>query len=266
MSPADPPPETPAPPYGRGEVWWPSTPLRVDDLDSTIDVLIPAFNEQTSLPSVLKSIPDDWVRRVVVVDNGSTDDTAAVARSHGADVVPEPNRGYGAACLAGIRTLDEAPPDIVCFIDGDFSDDPSQLPRVVRPIVQDDVELVIGSRSVGARETGALEPQSRFGNWLACLLLEAMHGYRFTDLGPFRAIRWSALRALNMRDEDFGWTVEMQMKAARQKMRCVEVPVDYRRRRAGTSKISGTIDGSLRAGAKILWTLGKGLLQAKSDS
>jgi glycosyltransferase involved in cell wall biosynthesis len=191
---------------------------------------------------------------VIVVDNGSTDRTAQVARAHGAQVVHEPHRGYGSACLAGMAAL---APDVtvVAFMDGDGSDDPADLPRLLEPIVRGDADMVLGSRVLGERETGALTPQQRFGNALATVLLRALHGARYSDLGPFRAIRREALDRLGMRDTSFGWTVEMQIKAARHGLRVQEIPVHYRKRRAGQSKISGTLRGTISAGAKITWTI-----------
>jgi len=194
------------------------------------------------------------VRRVIVADNGSTDSTARVAREHGAMVVFEPRRGYGAACLKAIAALGADPPDVVLFLDADLSDDPTEAPLVLGPILEGRADLVVGSRVLGEREPGALTPHARFGNWLATRLLAALYGARYTDLGPFRAIRYDALLSLGMKDRDFGWTVEMQVKAARHGLRHAEVPVRYRRR-MGRSKISGTLSGSVRAGAKILTVL-----------
>lgn len=240
--------------FGRGEVWWPPD-WSADPPEQSVDLLIPALDEEESLPGVLDEVPVDWIRRIVVVDNGSTDATAERAEANGAEVVHEPQQGYGTACLAGLDYLSDDPPEIVAFMDADHSDVPGQLPRVLAPIVSGPAELVIGSRTIGRRERAALTPQARFGNQLACTLMELMYDYRFTDLGPFRAIRWGALDRLEMSDPDFGWTVEMQVKAARQQLQVVEVPVSYRRRRVGTSKISGTLKGSMMAGYKILWTI-----------
>ena len=221
----------------------------------TIDVLIPAWNEERSLPRVLAAIPRPPVRRVVVADNNSRDGTARVAREGGAVVVPATVQGYGSACLAGLDFLRaNDPPDVVVFLDADFSDHPEELRSVVAPILGGGADLVIGSRILGRRERGALLPQARAGNLIACTLIRLLYGHRYTDLGPFRAVRWPALESLGMRDGDFGWTAEMQVKALRRGLRVVEVPVSYRRR-IGVSKITGTVRGTLMAGYKILWTV-----------
>ena len=191
-----------------------------------------------------------------MADNGSADATAEVARAHGAEVVLEPERGYGAACLRALAHLAGDPPDVVVFMDGDYSDHPAELPLLVDPISSGDADLVIGSRARGRRARGALSPQQRLGNAIACHALRALYGARYTDLGPFRAIRWETLQTLDMRDRNFGWTVEMQIKAARRAVRAIEVPVSYRAR-IGVSKVSGTVRGSVSAGAKILWLLGR---------
>lgn len=224
-----------------------------------IDVLIPAFNEEKSLPLVLAAIPKAWVRQVIVCDNGSTDLTATVAEKAGAKVVAATQRGYGSACLAGIRYLHNLPaseqPEILVFLDGDYSDYPEDLPEVAGPILNDGKDLVIGSRILGRCAPGAMTAPQRFGNWLAPLLIRWLYGYRFTDLGPFRAIRWDRLLALNLRDTNYGWTVEMQVQAARHGLRCAEVPVRYRKRAGGKSKVSGTLKGVLLAGWKIISTI-----------
>ena len=217
-----------------------------------IAVVIPAHNEEAAIGKVLAAIPGCLVGQVVVVDNGSTDATAARARSMGATVVREERRGYGRACLAGIAALGN--PDIVVFLDGDFSDYPEEMPALIAPLLESNADLVIGSRTLGKRQRGAILPQARLGTVLAPRLIRRFFGVAFTDLGPFRAIRFDALNRLNMEDCDFGWTVEMQVKAARMGMRVAEVPVRYRRR-IGDSKISGTIRGSLGAGCKILLTI-----------
>jgi glycosyltransferase involved in cell wall biosynthesis len=218
-----------------------------------VAVVIPALDEERSLPLVLAALPRG--PRVVVVDNGSSDGTARVAARAGAKVVAEPRRGYGRACLAGLAHLSGSPPAVVAFLDGDYSDDPGELPGLVAPILEDRADLVIGSRVLGRVERGALQPQQRLGNWLACALIHGLYGRRFTDLGPFRALRWDALRRLALSDPDFGWNVEMQVKALRRGLRVVEVPVRYRPRRVGSSKISGTLSGTVRAGYKILYTV-----------
>jgi glycosyltransferase involved in cell wall biosynthesis len=219
-----------------------------------IDVIIPAFNEEASIAAVLADIPRPLVRRIVVVDNASTDRTAEAAAAAGAVVIHEPARGYGSACLAGLRHIAADPPSIVTFLDADYSDRPEELPSVVQPLLDGTADLVVGSRVTGEREPGALLPQARFGNWLATRLIHLLYGERMTDLGPFRAISWPRLVELRMADRDFGWTVEMQVKAARAGLRYREVPVSYRKR-IGTSKITGTVSGSVRAGWKILYTI-----------
>ena len=218
----------------------------------SVGVVIPAFNEEAAIGRVLDDIPTDLVDQVVVVDNGSTDGTAARARQRGAQVVDEPRRGYGQACLAGISALDRV--EIVVFLDGDYSDHPDEMPALLDPLRRGEADLVIGSRILGEAEKGALLPQARFGNLLATWLLRRLFGVAYTDLGPFRAIRFEALQRLRMQDRTFGWTVEMQVKAARLGLRHAEVPVRYRRR-IGSSKISGTFRGAVGAGWKILWTI-----------
>jgi glycosyltransferase involved in cell wall biosynthesis len=231
-----------------------------------VAIIIPALDEERSIARVLDEIPragDGFrVSEVVVVDNGSRDATAEIARRAGTRVVAEPRRGYGRACLAGIAALAplassaplaSPPPDVVVFLDADASDAPAEMPRLLARIAAGD-DLVIGSRVLGEAEPGALAPHARHGNRLACALLRVLFGARFTDLGPFRAIRYDALRSLGMRDTSYGWTVEMQLRAVRAGLRCSEVPVSYRRR-LGRSKITGTVRGSVGAGAKIMWTI-----------
>ena len=224
-------------------------------------VVIPALDEAHALTGVLAAVPRSGagfeVRDVVVVDNGSIDATAAVALSGGAIVVTEPRRGYGAACLAGLAHLRSRPPFVVAFLDADHSDDPTELGLVLAPIVRGEADLVIGSRVLGTREPGALTPVQQFGNAVAASLMRILFAGRFTDLGPFRAIRWDALERLAMRDRAYGWTVEMQARALRARLRCVEVPVRYRRRRLGASKVSGTLRGVWGAGTQILITLAR---------
>jgi glycosyltransferase involved in cell wall biosynthesis len=220
-----------------------------------VAILIPVFNERDSLPLVVGAIPMDRVDEIVVVDNGSTDGTETIARGLPVRLVHEARRGYGSACLAGAAALAGRPPDILVFLDGDFSDHPDELVRLLESIARG-ADLVIGSRMLGIREPGALLPQARVGNALACFLIRVLYGHRYTDLGPFRAIRWEAYQRLGMEDTNFGWTCEMQVKAVRTGLRIDEVPVSYRRR-VGVSKITGTVSGTLRAGYKILWTIAR---------
>jgi glycosyltransferase involved in cell wall biosynthesis len=219
-----------------------------------ISVLIPAFNEEKSIAQVIKELPGEIVDEIVVVDNASTDTTHDIALRHGAKVVREPHRGYGAACLKGLASIVNT--DIVVILDGDHSDYPGQIIRLVEPIVVGDADFVIGSRVLGKREDGALTPQQYWGNKLAVFLIYRLFGHKFTDMGPFRAIRFESIKRLNMTDKNFGWNVEMQVKAIRQGLRIREVSVDYRRR-IGTSKISGTLSGTIKAGAKIIFTIFK---------
>jgi len=223
-------------------------------------VIIPAFNEQDSLPHVLRDLPP--VGRVIVANNASSDRTAEVAAEAGALVVNEPRRGYGSACLSGMRELERlietgaSSPEVIVFLDADYSDFPEQLPELVAPLFQDRADFVLGSRLLGEREPGAMPPQSLYGNKLACGLMRLLFGARYTDLGPFRAIRYPHLLALEMSDTNFGWTVEMQIKAAKAKLRTLELPVRYRKR-IGASKISGTVRGTILAGSKILYLIAK---------
>ena len=221
-----------------------------------VDLVVPARNEQDNISALLAAVPRDFLRHIVVADNGSTDQTALLARQAGAVVVHEPQLGYGAACLAGLAWLaqQETPPDAVAFIDADLADDPAGLPRLCEPILNNTTDLVIGSR-VRLANKGALTTPQRIGSLLACGLIRLITGTRFTDLGPMRAVRWSSLQELNMADQTWGWTVEMQFKAATHGLRTTEQDVPYRPRRAGTSKISGSISGSVRAGWKIIATL-----------
>jgi len=223
-----------------------------------IVVIIPAYNEENSVGRVIKDIPTNLVREVIVVNNNSNDKTAGVAKSAGATVLDELRQGYGFACLKGIDYLKkmEQKPDIVVFLDADYSDHPEELPQIVAPILESDVELVIGSRALGDKERGSMTPQQVFGNWLATKLMKWFYGVVYTDLGPFRAIKYDRLIDLNMCDETYGWTVEMQVKAAKQGLKSIEIPVSYRVR-VGKSKISGTIKGTILAGYKIITTIFK---------
>ena len=224
---------------------------------SRISIIIPAYNEESSIGLVLDALPQEKLHEIIVVDNGSTDATALVAQEHGARVVKEPRKGYGSACLKGIDELDA--PDIVVFIDGDFSDFPEEIVLLISPIETGEKDFVLGSRMILPKSQLALLPQARYGNRLAVFLIKLFFKHEFTDLGPFRAIRYSSLMSIGMKDMDFGWTVEMQIKAVRNGLRIQEVPVNYRKR-VGISKISGTVLGTFRAGTKIIYTIFKYLL------
>lgn len=221
-----------------------------------IDVIIPAFNEEEAVGHVVDDIPKDLVRNIVVVNNASSDNTRVVAESAGAIVVDQPERGYGNACLKGMEYLrsQQIQPDVVVFIDADHSDHPEEMPQVVQPILEQSMDMVIGSRALGNRERGSMTIPQVFGNWLATNMLRVLYGAHYTDLGPFRAIRWQTLEALQMVDRNYGWTVEMQLKAAKQGLKVCEVPVNYRKR-IGFSKISGTLKGAILAGYKIIKTI-----------
>jgi glycosyltransferase involved in cell wall biosynthesis len=223
-----------------------------------VDLIIPAFNEQPSIAKVIREIPMHLLREVIVVDNNSHDDTAQAARSAGATVLSETRPGYGSACLKGLAYVQSKPepPHIVAFMDADYSDFPQQLSRLLAPIQNGTADLVIGSRALGSREAGSMTLPQRFGNRLAVVLIQMIYGEKFTDLGPFRAISYPALLSLKMSDTNYGWTVEMQIKAIRKSLRCTEVAVDYRQR-IGISKVSGTLRGVVGAGYKILYTIFK---------
>ena len=224
---------------------------------SRISIIIPAYNEESSIGLVIDALPQEKIHEIIVVDNGSTDATARVAQEHGARVVKEPRKGYGSACLKGIDELDA--PDIVVFIDGDFSDFPEEIVLLISPIETGEKDFVLGSRMIFPKSQSALLPQARYGNRLAVFLIKLFFKHEFTDLGPFRAIRYSSLMSIGMKDMDFGWTVEMQIKAVRNGLRIQEVPVNYRKR-IGISKITGTVLGTFRAGVKIIYTIFKYLL------
>ena len=225
-----------------------------------VDVIIPAFNEEDSIEKVINEIPKELVREIIVCDNKSTDETSDRAKNAGATVLYEGTRGYGNACLKGMAYIaaKSALPDVIVFMDGDYSDYPEEMKQLLEPIQHKGVDLVIGSRALGNMERGSMTPQQIFGNWLATSLLKIFYGYKFTDLGPFRAIKYDKLVELNMQDKTYGWTVEMQIKAAKNKFVCTEVPVNYRKR-IGVSKVSGTVKGTILAGHKILWTLFKNI-------
>ena len=226
-----------------------------------IDVIIPAYNESASIGKVIGDIPRELVRDILVCNNNSTDATASVAAAAGAIVIDQPLRGYGNACLAGMAYIKERPlveqPDIIVFMDGDYSDYPQEMKALLSPL-KEGKDLVIGSRVKGNPDRGSLTIPQRFGNWLATRLIHMRYGFRFSDLGPFRAIRWQKLLSLDMQGKNYGWTVEMQVKALQHQLACAEVPVSYRKR-IGTSKVSGTVKGSILAGYKILWTIFKSL-------
>ncbi|MGB0870250.1 MAG: glycosyltransferase family 2 protein [Flavobacteriales bacterium] len=217
-----------------------------------IKVIIPAYNEQESIGKVIDDIPK-IVNEIIVVNNNSTDNTKDVALKHGATVLDEFNKGYGFACLKGMEYISNQveKPSIIVFLDGDYSDYPEQLIEIIEPIEKDDIDLVIGTRNTDKRQKNSMTPQQVFGNWLATTLMRWFFKSTFTDLGPFRAIKYQKLLDLNMVDKTYGWTVEMQLKALKQKLTYTEIPVKYRER-IGTSKVSGTVKGSILAGYKIL--------------
>lgn len=237
---------------------------------SEVVVIIPALNEQASLPLVLQDLPATSC--VIVVDNGSVDETGKVAAEGGAHVIREERRGYGRACLSGLSELDRLiaeetlpAPKVVAFVDADYSDHADLLPQIAGPALSGQVDFVLGSRLMGEREPGAMPPQSVYGNQFACWLINLFSGVHFSDLGPFRAIKYESLKELEMADENFGWTVEMQLKAVQAGLEILEVPVPYRRR-VGVSKISGTISGTIKAGYKILYTVARHALLHRQRS
>jgi len=225
-----------------------------------IRVVIPAFNEENAVGKVIDEIPKELVSEIIVVNNNSNDQTKVVAEKHGATVLDEPTKGYGRACLKGIEYINNKFPDtdIIVFLDADYSDYPSELRLIIKPIIDDNIDMVIGSRKLGIKEKSSMTPQQVFGNWLATFLIEKLYKIKYTDLGPFRAIKLNKLNELNMQDKTYGWTVEMQVKAAKKKLTSVEVPVNYKMR-IGQSKVSGTVKGTLLAGYKIITTIFKEL-------
>lgn len=216
-------------------------------------LIIPALNEERAIGHVLSEVPSGIYSQIIVGDNGSSDRTAEIASEHGARVVYEPRRGYGSACLRAMAAM-PSNTEIVVFMDADGGDNPADASLLIEPIASDEVDFVVGSRVRGNAEPGALGPHQRWGNGLATFLIRLRYGFRYTDLGPFRAIRATSLKRIGMADPNYGWTIEMQMKALRHGLRIKEVPVSYRNRRWGASKVSGTVGGSIKAGAKILWT------------
>lgn len=222
-----------------------------------IDVIIPAYNEEKSIPKVIAEIPK-FVRHIIVANNNSTDQTGKVAEASGAKVVFEAQKGYGKACLTAMDWIknQEIQPDIVVFLDGDYSDYPEEMKDLVQPILDGKADMVIGSRALGQRESGSMTFPQLFGNWLATTMMKYMQGAKFSDLGPFRAIVWKKLLDLNLVDQNFGWTIEMQIKAHKAGLRYTEVPVNYRKR-IGVSKVSGTVKGVIGAGYKIIFTIFK---------
>ncbi len=222
-----------------------------------IDVIIPAYNEEESIPKVIREIPP-LVRNIVVANNNSTDRTGKVAAQEGAQVVFEPQKGYGKACLTAMDWIkkQDIAPDVVVFLDGDYSDYPEEMIGLIQPIMEGKAELVIGSRALGQRESGSMTFPQVFGNWLATRMMRYMQGADFSDLGPFRAVVWTKLLELDMVDQNFGWTIEMQLKAHKKGLRYTEVPVNYRKR-IGVSKVSGTVKGVIGAGYKIIFTIFK---------
>lgn len=221
-------------------------------------LIIPAYNEAKAIKKVLQEVPKDTFVEIIVVDNNSTDHTAKIAQSAGATVLREVEQGYGAACLKGIQYVVNKglPVKLIAFVDGDYADYPSYLSQIIQPIVDNRADLVIGSRAMGESERGSMTFPQRFGNWLATSLIQFFWKEKFTDLGPMRAIAYDKLLEINMKDRNYGWTVEMQIKAAQYPLRCLELPVPYRKR-LGVSKVSGTIKGSFMAGYKILYTIFK---------
>lgn len=221
-------------------------------MKSAVKVIIPAYNEAAAISKVIGDIPN-FVQEIIVVDNGSTDPTSEVAKRAGATVLIEPNKGYGFACLKGIEYIQNSnqKTDIIVFIDGDYSDYPQQMSEIIAPILNQNIDFVLGSRKKNLSGKGAMLPQQRFGNWLATNLMRLFFDSKFTDLGPFRAIKYQVLEQLSMKDKTYGWTVEMQLKILKQNFTYMEVPVKYRNR-IGVSKVSGTLKGTIFAGVKIL--------------
>jgi glycosyltransferase involved in cell wall biosynthesis len=229
-------------------------------INRNVYVIIPAYNEEKSIAKVILDVPKSIVTEVIVGNNNSKDNTVLEAKNAGATVVDAPISGYGNACLKGIEYLKNkaVADDIIVFMDGDYSDYPEEIIKIIEPILNNNADLVIGSRALGKKEKGSMTAPQVFGNWLATRLIKLFYGVKFTDLGPFRALTWDNLMTINMKDKTYGWTVEMQIKAAKLDLRCVEVPVTYRKR-IGVSKVSGTLKGVVLAGYKIIWMIFKNL-------
>jgi glycosyltransferase involved in cell wall biosynthesis len=240
-------------------------PIDPDDAKPPVSVIVAALNEEDAIAQVVRAVPRNIAGEIIVVDNGSTDRTAEVARRAGARVVHEPNRGYGRAFRAGLRAISPAC-EIVVFLDGDGSDYPEVMSKLVQPIAEGTHDFVISSRTRGQRERGSMNFHQVFAGYMVGLILRALYGVRSTDMGPFRAIRRDALERLRLREETYGWPLEMQMKAARAGLRILEVPVDYRRRAGGQSKIAGTVFGSIKAASRIMFTLTRIALQRQQTS
>lgn len=232
---------------------------------TTAALIIPALNEEAVIGDMLRAIPPSLFLAVIVADNGSTDQTASIAQSCGALVVHEPERGYGAACMRAIEAL-PAEVEIVVFLQADLSEDAAEAPLLIAPIENGRADLVIGSRTLGKAEPGAILPHQAFGNWLATMLIRLFYKHRYTDLGPFRAIRRTSLIAMNMQERNYGWTIEMQIRAVDHRLRILEVPVTYRLRAAGVNKVSGNLRASVAAGTKIISTVFRLWLSRRSAS
>jgi glycosyltransferase involved in cell wall biosynthesis len=221
-----------------------------------VTVIIPALNEEEALAKILQDIPREIVTETVVVDNGSTDKTGVVAKNSGARVIFEPKRGYGNACLAGLRFIGKSPPDVVVFMDGDYSDDPREIEKLLNPIVNEDFDLVIGSRILGSRENGALPVYSIFANKLFAKLVQLLYGQSLTDIGSFKAIKYRSLMALKMEDDGYGFPIELVVKSSKKRLKIKEVPLSFRKR-IGTSKVTGNLFASMKAGLKIFYVIFK---------
>ena len=241
--------------YGYNRIW---LSLKNMNLYNNVKVVIPAFNEAANIALVINDIPPQLCTEVIVTNNNSTDNTAAIAKQCNATVLQEPTPGYGIACLKALDYIRQTGGcDVVVFVDADYSDYPSEMAQLLAPIQLNTADMVIGARVKKLRAVGSMTPQQIFGNWLAVFLINLFYKHQFTDLGPFRAITWQALESLQMVDKNYGWTVEMQIKAIKKNLRCTEIPVKYRNRNGGVSKVSGSLKGSVLAGIKIIKTIFK---------